>query len=489
MADDLDPTGDSITVGDVTLRTPGLTGDATYRPGARVGSRAARGVSENFSAALSSHGVEEQASLEIDNAVEAALRPGGGRGPQLGPPTIELDVQAPPDDTGQFVIYSDESGVVNWSFAEQPTPELARVRGPRVRTYVMRGSVPPAGPMETRGVIGTAGTKIIRVLVFPLVDPIVGRVSDYFAAAWEKKHRPYAIRPFAPDNYDRPSAQIDTADWSSLAGGRALLMIHGTGSQTHTGFAGLPRAFVQDLWQSYHGRVFAFDHPTISQTPRDNASQFASQMPAGLKLELDVVCHSRGGLVARVLSEKQHDLGISADVLQVKRVIFVGVPNAGTILTDARYMRDYLDSYTNLLTFVPDNAVVDTLQVIIAVAKQLAVGALKGLDGLECMVPAGDFLRTWLNLGPKASTDYFALASNYTPQNAGLAAWAKDRLIGDIFKAENDLVVPTIGVYDGNGSDGFPITERHVFEGNESVPHSGYFANEEARQLIAKWLG
>jgi hypothetical protein len=43
----------------------------------------------------------------------------------------------------------------------------------------------------------------------------------------------------------------------------------------------------------------------------------------------------------------------------------------------------------------------DVLAGIITVAKQLAVGAVKGLSGLQSMRPGGEF-GTWLNTGPKS---------------------------------------------------------------------------------------
>jgi hypothetical protein len=62
---------------------------------------------------------------------------------------------------------------------------------------------------------------------------------------------------------------------------------------------------------------------------------------------------------------------------------------------------DFLDSYTNLLNCIPDAEVSDVRAGIITVAKQLAVGAVKGLSGLQSMRPGGEF-GTWLNTGPKS---------------------------------------------------------------------------------------
>lgn len=491
MSDPLDPFGSSVSIGNATLRTPGLTGEAEYHPGAGTGTRGPETVDPSstpaFEEVLKDAGVRQQESVEIANAEETTV-PGGTRAVD-NQRTLELEVDAPPPDHGQFVIHRDESGVMTWTFAPPTAPG---VRGAPRRTYVIRTNQPPPAAQEgTRGLTTLLGTKVLRVLVFPLLDKVVGPVGEFFAAEWEKHYRPYRARTFTPDSYLSAAAPDDKVDWSKLGQDRALLLIHGTGSLAHTGFAGLPKEYLEDLHRTYGGRVFALDHPTISVTPKQNVEWLVSQLPEGASLNLDIICHSRGGLVARVLSEKQSDLSLGSGQLRVSKIIFVGAPNAGTTLTDTQYMSDYLDSYTNLLNFFPDNTVLDTLQAVIAVAKQLAVGAMNGLDGLQSMRPNGKFLG-WLNVaggrrdpsGPR----YFALASNYEPTQPGLKLWAENRLMDDIFKADNDLVVPTLGVYDKNGAASFPIDEHFVFPKERGVPHSGYFANPDARQRISDWL-
>jgi hypothetical protein len=195
-------------------------------------------------------------------------------------------------------------------------------------------------------------------------------------------------------------------------------------------------------------------------------------------------------LVSRMLSEKQGELVMGSRTVRVGRVVFVGAPNAGTILANADHVGDFIDSYTNLLNFVPDSGVSDILAGIITVAKQLAVGAVKGLPGLQSMRPGGEF-GTWLNAGVRAGdTRYFALASDFTPSETGLKEFAADRIIDKVFqKKANDLVVPTSGVFSANGSGFFPIEQNVVFEGAQSVAHTAYFGSRGVREKITEWLG
>jgi hypothetical protein len=194
------------------------------------------------------------------------------------------------------------------------------------------------------------------------------------------------------------------------------------------------------------------------------------------------------GLVGRVLAEKQSELSLGSRTVNARRVVFVATPNAGTILTNAKYLGDLIDTYTNLLNFLADTGVVEVLEGVITVMKQLALGALKGMDGLQSMLAGGPFLKEWLNSGPRDDKRYYAVASDYEPAAVGLAS-LRDRLTDWIFGNElNDLIVPTAGVYDRNGSELFPIEERHIFAGRDSVAHTGFFTNPVARQKILGWL-
>jgi hypothetical protein len=150
-------------------------------------------------------------------------------------------------------------------------------------------------------------------------------------------------------------------------------------------------------------------------------------------------------------------------------------------------MGDFVDSYTNLINFVPTNFVTDALDAVITVAKLVSTGVLNGLDGLQSMRPEGDFL-AGLNTGTDERGRYFALSSDFEPTNAGWQRYAADRLMDKIFKEPNDLVVPAASPYEDNGSDRFPIVDRLEFGADAGVDHSAYFSNPAAREKILGWL-
>ncbi|HEY7636196.1 MAG TPA: caspase family protein [Gemmatimonadales bacterium] len=482
-----------IQLDDVSVQAVGISGEMQLHPGKSGRAEAEELTRNELTRALDEAGVVVRQTLAITGTREAKTRAVGPR----HEPTLEVRVRDPGPDYGQMLLTTDELGVISWRFAPVAEIEPARTRGKAGATPIRTYRVPAAVPAlqtrgaASRGLVGAVGRKFLKVLVFPLVEPGIGAISDSFANSWEQKHRPYRLRAFGPDDYNSPDAgEIDAAGWKRLGAGRALLMVHGTFSRAHTAFGAMPKDFMESLYQWYSGRVFAFDHFTLSHDPRRNVDWFLGELPEGTSLDLDIICHSRGGLVSRMLSEKQNELVMGSRTVRIGRVVFVGAPNAGTILADADHVGDFIDSYTNLLNFVPDSGVSDILAGIITVAKQLAVGAVKGLPGLQSMRPGGEF-GAWLNAGGRAGeTRYFALASDFTPGEPGLKEFAADRIMDKVFqKKANDLVVPTTGVFSANGSAFFPIEQKVVFEGSQSVAHTAYFGSRGVREKIAEWLG
>ena len=238
---------------------------------------------------------------------------------------------------------------------------------------------------------------------------------------------------------------------------------------------------MRTLHEKYDGRVAAFEHHSVSVTPKENARYLAGLVPDGEPLEIDLVTHSRGGLVGREIA--------SAAALDVRGLVMVASPNAGTLLADRKYLSDFLDRITDLAQFVPDNGVTDTLGLVFAVVKQAAVGAVGGLDGLMSMNPAEGYLAE-LNGRPAPAAVLRAIAADYEPpQGAPLARVARDKGTDLVFAAaDNDLVVPTEGCWTVDGAGGFPVEERLVLDSSKSVDHNSFFRQAEVSEHLLKWL-
>ncbi|MCI0436828.1 MAG: caspase family protein, partial [Gemmatimonadetes bacterium] len=482
--------GEPVRVGTIALKTPGLEGEA--RVHAERGRAAAASMhAGGLVGALEAEGVELRQAVELANTRETGPASRSAR----GAPVMEVEIADPGPGRGQMLMTTDADGVVSWHFAGPPEP-VPGARGAAARGATRRYAIPRPEPAAappapgTRGLIAGIGRKLLKELVFPLIDPVIGAVTESFANRWEKKNRPYGVRMFAPDDYTRAvdysggTQGLDGEGWRRLSAGRALLLVHGTFSRAHSAFGAMPREFVESLHSLYDGRVFALDHPTLSEDPKQNVNWLLDRLPGDVALNLDILCHSRGGLVGRVLSEKQSELSLGSRSVRVGRVVFAGSPNAGTILADGSHIGDLIDTYTNIANFIPEIGASDVIAGVITVAKQIAVGAIGGLKGLQSMRPAAE-VGQWLNAGDRAGdTRYFALSSDYTPAEPGFANFAKNRLMDFIFKGPNDLVVPTNGVFEENGSGWFPIEDRHVFSGGDGVAHTAFFASRAARDRI-----
>jgi pimeloyl-ACP methyl ester carboxylesterase len=399
------------------------------------------------------------------------------------------------------ILSIDEQGAMAWHLPAPQTPKPAgeERRGRAQQRFLIptKRVVPPAPPAADtdarRSIFGAVARKLLKVLVYPITDPILGAIGAKFAEMWEGKNRPYGLRTFTPENYKDPAgAALAPADFTRLAQGRALLFIHGTFSTAHGAFFGLCDNVMTDLHARYHGRIFAFNHFTLSHDPRRNAKWFLDQLPADCNLEVDIVCHSRGGLVARSIAERGE--GASASPVTVKRVVFAGVPNAGTLLADKDHMVQMIDRLTTVTNLFPTGPITEFLEGLITAVKVLGHAGLGGLPGLASMDPRGDFIKR-INGSAAVDVVAYAIAADYEPTDAALQslilAKVADAIVDRIFeKAANDLVVPQLGVFDKNGGMGFPIPPSQVLkiDKGEGVMHTTLFGHKPTCDKILEWL-
>lgn len=493
MSQEFSPDGQVLYIDGIEISATGVGGRVELYYPSGSGMRAAEQVSDAFVKALAACDIQEQLTLEIDQPVQYADHYAPDiRGGAADKAHISLTVPGPGTGLGQLMLVCDEDGIVSWHYPEDINPGEFEARAADQRRY--RISMDPVAGDEprTRGFMGALGKKLVKLFTYRLIDKALGAASDVLVSHWEKLHRKHRLRLFLPNSYRQPgAAQLDLDGLKTLASGPALLFIHGTMSQSSSAFGKLPPDWLGKLCERYQGRVFAFEHPSLSVTPYNNARWLVEQLPPELSLQLDVVSHSRGGLVARVLSEKQAELGLAPGRLNIRQLIMVATPNAGTPLAERNHLGTFVDTMTNLLDLVPDNPVTDVLEVILTLAKQLAVGAMGGLDGLMSMDPDNAFLKDLNRPGStKPGTRYHALAANFEANaNASLARYAREQLTDLIFKFDpNDLVVPTRGVYEHNGAANFPIADPLVFAEPDAVDHSGYWTQARTLAVFDDWL-
>ncbi len=485
------------------LIAPGLVGQGRTHEARQPGMRAGTPGQETAALddALAANDMSEAISVEIDAVETPTAGPAADLRAPGGDDALMLEVPDTGPEWDHIVLEIGEGGIMRWHLPLTDDNKIAtpttRGTGDVKRFRIPRAVAPtPTGEQATtRGLVGMVGKKLLKVLVYPVTDILIGKAVDTFAAKWEAKKHPYGLRLMTPDNYATPGAPGLTADdWKRLASGRALLLVHGTFSTAHGAFSGLDRKDVEDLNAAYGGRVFAFNHFSLAHDPARNAKELSALIPQGVKLDVDIICHSRGGLVAREIAERGALYGLTPDRLNVGRVVFVGAANAGTILAQPEHMMDMIDRLTTISNLIPTGIVSELLDSLIVVVKVIGHGGLTSLDGLASMCPDGKYLKG-LAGGQKAGATYYAITANFDASaqetTAPLTTLIKDALMDRIFeKAANDLVVPTEGVFAPNGSPSFPIeaVSRLEIPASAGVVHTTYFASPDARRKMKEWL-
>lgn len=308
-----------------------------------------------------------------------------------------------------------------------------------------------------------------------------------------------------------PPATAD--DLASASDGPLLILLHGTFVDTASTFAKLwaehPGA-VQRLFDHYGARVFAFDHPTLGDSPVANALALARAMrraPRGARLHL--ATHSRGGLVAEVLARVCGQRGKLADEelahfaepearaelaalarelegrdLVVERVVRVACPARGTLLASRR-----LDAYLSVLKWTLELARVPVAPQLVGflaeVARQRRDPA--SLPGLAAMLPDSPLVQ-WLNSA--AATDDGAIGGELRVvagdlEGDSLGSWVKTLLADAFFWTDNDLVVQTRSMYGGTPR---AAGASFVLDQGGHSTHFGYFANARSANAVVDAL-
>jgi tetratricopeptide (TPR) repeat protein len=369
---------------------------------------------------------------------------------------------------------------------------------------------------------GAAGTIIESVRTFDLDLSALGDVAGSLAGKPiaqmfdNRRKDEYGLRNWSLDNGEFGANPIAASD---LTGSDPILLfIHGTGSSTAGGFSAIPWskpgtaaprvATVKKLRDTYGKRIVAFDHPTLSVSPIDNAVDALKALPAGTRLH--VVTHSRGGMIGELLcwpqradgkapfadeigkiqlradragqdySEQLAKLDELGRLLQEKRPIMerfvrVASPAAGTTLASGR-----LDNWLSLATSVLDLTGLGGSQLyqflkgfLLAVVKTRTDP--RSVPGLEAMMP-GSLLTMLLNRpGIETKADLSVIAGDI--EGGSLLARLGLKAVDWFYGGDHDLVVDTLSMYGGLARTN--RAARFFFDKADTVSHFNYFRNDK----------
>jgi hypothetical protein len=292
--------------------------------------------------------------------------------------------------------------------------------------------------------------------------------------------------------------------------GKILLFVHGTFSNSDhliDAIRNSPRGS-QWLGQALAGynQILTFDHATLSTSPIVNAMDLRTALGSS-QAEVDIVTHSRGGLVSRWWLEV-----LDPFAGRKRRAVFVGSPLIGTSLAAPGRLRSglkLLSTYGSLLgqaamaapLLTAPAALLRIFASLVSAAASVplidaGVAMIPGLNGQSRVDNSIELSR--LN-GPckNCPGDYFFVTSNFDPASPGWNVLKWIRSIGTqtlnaladnfVFPGDNDLVVDTdamtapwtVGISDAN---------RLKHEPSAGVHHTNYFQAPATIEFIASSL-
>lgn len=427
--------------------------------------------------------------------------------------TVSLYAPAGGREDGRLLLYFDENGGVTFHVPQAEAQPPAGVRAGREK--LVRFDIPIRPPVKgtgetrpVRGVGGMIAKKVLKVIGWKVAGLVARQVGPPLVRQWEAKYRPMRLLDRA-SLFDPAAAAIESV---MPAGPRVLLFIHGTFSRVASGFKGLDvdHDFLGRIGDFYGDQIYGYDHPTVATGVATNVMQLYEKLAPGVH-NVDIICHSRGGLVARALRDlNENDLKtrfmidaqrgqygpeliawgeqwrIPAGVeVRVNRIFFAATPNNGTVLAQPLHLKKYLDLLMTATNLLPDFVDV-TVDAILVVAKLLLSEVMPVLPGLDDQRPGSELFK---QLSNRPGDKDVAIAANYEPP-PGLQAIMRTADVAADFifgQQQNDLVVPTEGVSHwpgGNFGDDYLLP----FSSGEGVHHCNLFSQARTCRRLEAWL-
>ncbi len=420
------------------------------------------------------------------------------------------------DEPIKTVSLIEKDGVLLWcDDIPQGTPSKLDI-GPRRRRLRRRAGLPPAPSVEVPREMKDGPLVLTRT--FPVLAPnkiiaAVGKIDQRLNPALDESLRS-RLRPLRKGADGTFKLGDDAA--GSLDG-RTLLFVHGTFSNAENMLAeftatpaGLQLLNAAIGGEKPYKNVVFFDHATLAVSPVMNALELG-RFFANTSGQIDVVAHSRGGLVVRWWLEA---FGKSLGVLPATpvRAVLAGSPLAGTSLAAPDKLQSALSLLSNIGSFMQATLnLVGPLNPFIWVAGKLvqvvvsATGALARtplIDGVVALIPglSGQSLVSnnleinRLRLGPCAVDPlYYAVQSNFETADPGWRFWQyfrrknlADTATNAIFPSQNDLVVDTASMIDFGVPNLQLAGQPRDFGTTDHIWHCNYFRQPQTIDYITK---
>ncbi|WP_300449726.1 CHAT domain-containing protein [Accumulibacter sp.] len=341
-----------------------------------------------------------------------------------------------------------------------------------------------------------------------------------------------------------PEAAADREGWAKRELARAqeglrraaaegwpvLVFIHGMGASARSSFGEL-LADHGELWSAlerrFAGGIYAFEHRTLSESPIENALDLLAALPDGL--QVSVVSHSRGGLIADLLclasfhpliDRYTADLPGTGDAdeeegqrvrqqlddahatqraqlrqlaselgrrqLVVQRYLRVASPAQGSKLASGNldlFLSGVLTLIGQLPCFFGSPIYSAFKRVVLEIARRRTNAHL--VPGIEAMLPDSPLARLLRDAPVRAGVDMAVIAGDIEGGRLWqrLGVWLTDFVFFD--RVANDLVVDTASMFAGIAPQ---AQARALFERGPEVSHFRYFTNADTRVALRDWL-
>lgn len=360
-------------------------------------------------------------------------------------------------------------------------------------------------PDASRGILGKIALKVLNLFTKKIA---VNTITEIAKDLEEKQMGSLRGLVRVSDGFELEKlGEINT-------GSPILLFIHGTNSSTKGSFAELKGSRLWDHMVSTYGKnILAFQHETLTKSPLQNAVDLVEQLPANANL--DVITHSRGGLVGEILCRfsgaSGAEMGFTEQEIAVldterktkddskaitqlrekypakkfivKKFIRVACPSSGTTLVSKRL--DYFFNISlNLLGTIP----VLAASPVYAAMKNLLIAIVdqkndpEVLPGLEAMKPDSPFITVLNNQAlnsPSIAASVVAISGNCKMKvNLKALVIIASKLF---FFEDNDLVVNTKSMYNGSRRKD---KLQFFFDEGTDVDHFHYFKNSKTNEAI-----
>lgn len=287
-----------------------------------------------------------------------------------------------------------------------------------------------------------------------------------------------------------------------------LLFIHGTNSDTKGAFSELmSNDAYKKLFKFYDGRILAFEHKTLSESPIKNVTGLLTALPD--EMIMDVVSHSRGGIVADLLARcsngespfsanelkiinsnaafanlmeeaKTANDAAAGKNLTIGKLVRVACPAAGTVLIDSR-LDIVVNVFFNLLKLIPGAAAcmpftlfLDFVKAVVHERTEIDV-----FPGLAAQIPGSPLIRMLNNPNRVIKSELFVISGDV--EHSGIWNSMLVMTTNLYFGEAHDLVVNSNSMFKGTYRE--TIVKEH-FEQESAVNHFNYFKNKKSQDAL-----